>query len=75
MKKWLCHVLTIKDVLDDGIHILVYFHKDSVTICKKIKKDWDEKEQIQKDCDKKEEIEKNCDKNDCDKKDCEKTSC
>ena len=58
MKKWLCHVLTIKDVLDDGIYILVYFHKDSVTSCKKIKKDWDKKEQIKKDCDKKEELKK-----------------
>ena len=56
MKKWLSHVLTIKDVLDDGIYILVYFHKDSVTSCKKIKKDWDKKEQIKKDCDKKEEL-------------------
>ena len=26
-------------VLDDGIHTLAYFHKDSVTSCKKIKKD------------------------------------
>ena len=47
-------------VLDDGIHTLAYFHKDSVTNCKKIKKD----------CDKKERIEKACDE-----KDCEKTSC
>ena len=28
-------------VLDDEIHILAYFHKDSVTSCKKIKKDCD----------------------------------
>ena len=34
-------------VLDDEIYMLAYFHKDSVTICKKIKKivmiekDWD----------------------------------
>ena len=28
-------------VLDDEIHTLVYFHKDSVTSCKKIKKDYD----------------------------------
>ena len=47
-------------MLDDGIHTLAYFHKDSVTNCKKIKKD----------CDKKERIEKACDE-----KDCEKTSC
>ena len=40
-------------MLDDGIHTLVYFHKDSATSCKK----------IQKDC---EEIKKNCDKKDSD---------
>ena len=34
-------------VLDDGIHRLAYFHKDSVTSCKKNKKDCDKK-----DCDK-----------------------
>ena len=28
-------------VLDDEIHTLTYFHKDSVTSCKKIKKDYD----------------------------------
>ena len=44
-------------VLDDEIHTLAYFHKDSVTSCKK----------IQKDC---EEIKKDCDK-DCNKKDCD----
>ena len=26
-------------MLDDGIHTLAYFHKDSVTSCKKIQKD------------------------------------
>ena len=26
-------------VVDDGIHTLAYFHKDSVTSCKKIQKD------------------------------------
>ena len=31
--------------------MLVYFHKDSVTSCKKIKKDCDKKEGIKKDCD------------------------
>ena len=68
-------------VLDDGIHTLAYFHKDSVTNCKKIKKVCDKKERIEKDCDKKdcEEIKKDCDKKRikkaCDKKDCEKTSC
>ena len=56
--------MTIKDI---GIHTLAYFHKDSVTSCKKIQKDCEE---IKKDCDKKEKI-----KRDCDKKDCEKTSC
>ena len=49
-------------VLDDGIHTLAYFHKDSVTSCEKIKKDCDKKycKEIKKDCDK-----KNCDKKDC----------
>ena len=28
-------------VLDDGIYTLAYFHKDSVTSCKKIEKLWD----------------------------------
>ena len=42
-------------MLDNGIRTLAYFHKDSVTSCKEIKKD----------CDKKE-----CDKWDFDKKDC-----
>ena len=28
-------------VLDDGIYMLAYFHKDSVTSCKKILKDCD----------------------------------
>ena len=28
-----------RHMLDDGIHTLAYFHKDSVTSCKKIKKD------------------------------------
>ena len=38
-------------VLDDGVHVLAYFHKDSVTRCRKIKKDWDKKdcEEIKKD--------------------------
>ena len=27
----------LDDVLDDGIRMLTYFHKDSVTSCKKIK--------------------------------------
>ena len=30
-------------VLDDGIRTLAYFHKDSVTSCKEIKKDCDKK--------------------------------
>ena len=50
LTKYLCHVLTIKDVLDDAISMLAYFHKNSVTSCKEIKKDCDKK-----DCD----IEKN----------------
>ena len=31
LTKYLCHVLTIKDMLDDGIYTLSYFHKNSVT--------------------------------------------
>ena len=31
-------------VLDDGIRTLAYFHKDSVTSCKEIKKDCDKKD-------------------------------
>ena len=30
-------------VLDDGIYTLAYFHKGSVTSCKKVKKDCDKK--------------------------------
>ena len=47
--------------LDDEIHRLAYFHKDSVTGCKRIQKGCDKKEEIEKDCDKKEEIKKDCD--------------
>ena len=32
------------DVLDDGILTLDYFHKDSVTSFKQIKKDYDEED-------------------------------
>ena len=45
-------------VLNDEIHTLAYFHKDSVTGCKEIQKGFDEKEEIKKDYDKKEEIKK-----------------
>ena len=38
-------------VLDYQIHTLAYFHKDSVTNCKKIQKACDKKEEIEKDCD------------------------
>ena len=39
-------------VLDDGIRTLAYFHKNSVTSCKEIKKDCDKKiVMIEKDCD------------------------
>ena len=44
LTKYLCHVLAIKDVLDDGICTLAYFHKESVTTCKEIKKDCDKKD-------------------------------
>ena len=43
-------------VLDDEIHTLAYFHKDSVTSCKRIQKACYKKEGIKKDCDKKEEV-------------------
>ena len=33
-----------RDVLDDGIYTLAYFHKDIVTSCKEIKKDCDKKD-------------------------------
>ena len=42
LTKYICHVQTIKDVLDDGIHTLAYFHKDGFTGCKEIKKDCDD---------------------------------
>ena len=44
-------------VLDDGIYMLVYFYKDSVTRCKEIKRDYNKKIVIkkivitEKDCD------------------------
>ena len=38
-------------VLDDGIRILVYFHKNSVTSWKEIKKDFDKKGCNKEDCD------------------------
>ena len=38
-------------VLDDKIHALGYFQKDSVTGCKEIQKGCDKKEKIEKDCD------------------------
>ena len=40
-------------MLDDGIHTLAYFHKDSVTSCKESLKDCDKKEEIEIYCDKK----------------------
>ena len=36
-------------VLDDGIRMLAYFHKDSVTSCKEIEKDCDKKYSDKKD--------------------------
>ena len=38
-------------VLDDRICTLAYFHKDSVTSCKEIKKDCDKKDSDKEDCD------------------------
>ena len=40
-------------VLDDEIHTLAYFHKNSVTSCKEIQKDCNKKERIEIGCDKK----------------------
>ena len=48
--------------LDDEIHTLAYFHKNSVTGCKEIQKGCDRKKEIEKDCDKKEKIKKDCEK-------------
>ena len=31
-----------RHVLDNGIHTFAYFHKDSITSCKEIKKDCDD---------------------------------
>ena len=39
-------------VLDDEIYTLAYFHRDSVTSCKEIQKDYNKKEKIKKDCNK-----------------------
>ena len=44
LAKYLCHVLTIKDVLDDRIRTLAYFHKNSATSCKEIEKDSDKED-------------------------------
>ena len=33
-------------VLDDGIYTLAYFHKDSVTSCKEIEKDFDDSKRL-----------------------------
>ena len=41
LTKYLCHVLTIIGVLDDGLRTLAYFHKNSVISGKEIKKDCD----------------------------------
>ena len=47
-------------MLDDEIHTLAYFHKDSVTSSKEIENDCDKKDETKKDCD-----EKNCEKTSC----------
>ena len=49
----------IRYVLDDGIHTLACFHKNSVTSCNK-------KEEIKKDCDKKDCYKEDYNKEDCD---------
>ena len=38
-------------MLDDGIRMLAYFYKDSVTSCKEIQKDCDKKDLDKEDCD------------------------
>ena len=38
LTKYLCHVLAIKDVLDDGICTLAYFHKIVSQLVKRSKK-------------------------------------
>ena len=40
-------------VLDDGVHTLAYFDKDSVRSCKEIQKGSDKKKEVKKKCDKK----------------------
>ena len=45
------YVLYERYVLDDGIRTLAYFHKSSVTSCKKIEKDCDKTDCNKKDCD------------------------
>ena len=42
LSKYIWHAFMIKDMLDNGIYTLTYFHKDNVTRCKKIKKDCEE---------------------------------
>ena len=38
-------------VLDDGIRMLAYFHKDGVAGCQEIKKGCDKKDSDKEDCD------------------------
>ena len=38
-------------MLDDGIYMSAYFHKDSVTSCKEIEKDCDKKDFNKENCD------------------------
>ena len=44
LTKYLCRVLTIKNMLDDGICTLAYFHKDGDTGCKEVEKDCDKED-------------------------------
>ena len=41
LRKYLSCFGSKRYVLDDGIYTLAYFHKDSVTSCKEIKKEYD----------------------------------
>ena len=47
-------------VLDDGVYTLSYFHKDSVTSCKEIKKDFDKQDSDKKGSDKEDSNKEDC---------------
>ena len=47
-------------MLDDGVYTLSYFHKDSVTSCKEIKKDFDKQDSDKKGSDKEDSNKEDC---------------